>query len=264
MLRALWAAAAGMQAEEFYVDSIAHNLANVNTTAFKRNNIDFRDLVYAGFQRVGAGTLAGNPEPVVFVGAGVMAGTRGDMNQGNLEATGNPLDLAIEGEGFFRVLAPDGELFTRDGTFRLDAEGNVVTTAGYPLLGEGEQPLGFSGDLTAIEEIKVSDQGLVSIVRAGVKEEVGFIQLARFDNPAGLNPVGGNLYSPTDAAGELGERTPGSEGTGVLRQGFLERSNVDVLTEMTNLILAQRAYQLNARAIETADQMMALANNLRA
>ncbi len=262
MIRALWTAASGMVAQQLNVDTIANNLANVNTTGFKRMRVNFQDLPYEVVREADA-TLADQVLPQsIQVGHGVRpAGTYRHFSMGPLEQTDNPLDLAIQGEGFFKVLLPDGtEAYTRDGSFRLDARGRIVTADGFLLQvrGRGEVP----ADAT---EILISPEGTITARVPGEASprSVGEIPLYRFRNPAALHNLGQNLYRATPEAGEPTETAPGSGGTGRLAQGFLERSNVQVVEEMINLIVAQRAYEMNSKAVQTADDMLAVANQLR-
>lgn len=257
MLQALWAASAGMQAQQRAVDSIAQNLSNLNTPAFKRYRISFSDVLSgtlgnAGLNEAESGGIAG---------AGVLADVSKDFTHGSLEHTGRPLDLAIDGDGFFRVKLADGEAYTRDGTFHLDGSGVLVTSQGSPVLLEDGTFLQVPPARRA-EDIIVVSNGLVSLVKEdGELEALGTLGIVQFKNPAGLMPTGWNLYSATDQSGRA--TIPEVARTGRVKQGFLERSNVELTEEMANLIIAQRAYEINARAALVADQMMGLANNLR-
>lgn len=259
MLRALRTAALGMSAQQTGVDNIANNLANANTTGFKRQTVAFHDLLY---QHVRApGEEAGGARPAALqLGHGATAvATMRNFVQGSLSETGNPLDLALNGEGFFQVRRPDGSIaYTRDGTFTLNAEGTVVTQAGLPL----EPDLAVPPETL---EVMISHDGIVSVRLQGEPEpvEIGQIELALFTNPAGLRALGGNLYEQTDASGEPTVGTPGQDGLGQLLQGFLEASNVDVVQEMVNLITAQRAYELNSKMVQASEEMLQIATNVK-
>jgi flagellar basal-body rod protein FlgG len=262
MIRAMWTAATGMTAQQLNVDTIAHNLANVNTNAFKRSRAEFADLLYQ-IQRM-PGTSASNVGvfPVgVQVGAGVRPVTVAkEWVQGNLRQTGNELDVAIDGPGFFQVARPDGTImYTRVGSFKKDNVGNLVTGDGDTLNPVITIP---SGALS----LSIGQDGTVSVLLPGVTQasQVGQIQLTRFDNPSGLVAVGNNLFLDSFASGPPTQGTPGfSTGFGVIQQSFLESSNVNLAEEMVNMIIAQRSYEINSKAIQAADEMMQMANNLR-
>ncbi len=250
MLRSLWSAAAGMYAQQLRVDTIANNLANINTPGYKRVRTEFQDLLYQQL----AGDAAG---VTVEVGNGVrLSATNRIFIQGNLLETGNPLDLALEGDGFFVVNLPQGgRAFTRDGSFKLSSDGRLVTSEGYEVVmdGSGRMPEGTV-------EISVAADGTVSALVGGSDQprEVGTLRLATFPNPAGLAAIGHNLYRETRASGEA---RYGASARVV--QGYLEAANVELVGEMVALIMAQRAYELNSRSVKAADEMLALANNLR-
>jgi len=261
MIRALRTAASGMFAQELHVDTIANNLANVNTTGFKRSEVEFQDLLYQTLQMAGQLNQQGVNVPVqIEVGHGTRPiATEKIFSQGDTVATDNPLDLAINGDGFFQILMPDGSIaYTRDGSFKVSADGRIVTSEGYLL----QPDLVLPPDAT---EISVSRQGVVVVKTASSPEpeELGQIELARFVNPAGLSSIGGNLYVATAASGEPIVGVPGEEAMGTLLQGHLELSNVEVVKEMIDLIVAQRAYEINSKAIRSADEMLSMANNLR-
>ncbi len=261
MIRALRTAASGMYAQELHVDTIANNLANVNTTGFKRSEVEFQDLLYQTIQMAGQMNQEGVNVPVqIQVGHGTRpVATEKIFSQGDTVATNNPLDLAINGDGFFQILMPDGSLaYTRDGSFKVSADGRIVTSEGYLL----QPDLALPTDTT---EISISREGVVTVKTADNPEpqEIGQIELARFVNPAGLNSIGGNLYVPTAASGEPIVGTPGSESMGTLLQGHLELSNVEVVKEMIDLIVAQRAYEINSKTIRSADDMLGIVNSLR-
>ncbi len=261
MIRALWIAATGMEAQSLNVDVIANNLANVNTAGFKRSRADFQDLMYT--EQIPSGTRSSTQTKVptgIQVGEGVKpVAVQKIFSQGEYKQTGNPLDIAIEGDGFFQVLLPNGDLaYTRAGAFKLDDEGKIVTSDGYPIQPEITIP-------QDAETITIGADGTVSVTLPGQKEasQVGQIQLVKFINPAGLKSIGRNLFMPTDSSGDPVTGTPGEEGFGTLAQGYLEMSNVSVVEEMTNLIIAQRAYEVNAKAIQAADERLQMANKIK-
>jgi len=250
-----------MNAQEFNVDIIANNLANVNTTGYKKQRVEFQDLMYETLREAGSSAAEGVQIPTgIQVGLGSRtAATRKIFTQGTFQETGNPLDMVIEGDGFFQVLQPNGTVaYSRAGAFKMDSSGNVVTADGYPL----EPPLVIPSDSTSIS---VGSDGTVSATSAGESEPqtIGQVQLARFANPAGLRNLGHSLMSSTAASGEPSTGAPGLEGTGTIAQGMLEMSNVKVVEEMVNMITAQRAYEANSQAIRIADQMLEIANNTR-
>lgn len=257
MLRALWTAASGMSAQQLNVDTISNNLANVNTTGFKRQRVDYQDLFYQTLRE--PGTEEGSPNGLE-VGMGVYpVSTQKIFAGGAMERTDAPLDLAIEGNGFFQVALADGsKAYTRSGTFRLDGDGKIVTPDGYSLQPEMTIP-------ADAQEIVVGTNGLVSVRTTGstVPTDIGTIELASFSNPAGLRSLGHSLYAESPAAGDPVTGTGGLDGMGQIRQGMQERSNVSVVDEMVGMITAQRAYELSAKAIQTADDMIRISNNLR-
>jgi len=262
MDRAMWTAATGMQAQQTRIDTISNNLANVNTTGFKQSRADFQDQMYQVQRLPGASTSAAGTEvPTgVQIGLGVRTGSVSPIfEQGNLENTGNNLDLAIEGRGFFQVQTPDGQTaYTRAGTFKLDDQGRIVTPDGNPLLSGITVP----PDATSVN---ISQTGQVSVSQPGTATpvQVGQIQLATFANPAGLRAQGGNLFMESGASGPPQQGLPGTNGAGTVQQGYLEKSNVSVVNEMTSMIAGQRAYEVNSKAIKTADEMLQMANNLK-
>ncbi len=263
MMRSLWTAASGMIGQQFNIDTIAHNLSNVNTAGYKKGRPDFEDLLYQTIRSAGTPATRDTLVPTgIQVGHGVRpAATQKLYTQGSLQNTGNVLDLAIEGEGFFRVQLYDGSFgYTRDGTFKIDSNGQVVNSNGYKLSPEIIMPEGF-----VFSDISISQDGLVTVKRAGDDAiiEVGQIRVYRFVNPAGLKNVGQNLVKPTAGSGPPIEGRPGYTGMGRLQQGFLEMSNVQIVEEMVSMIVAQRAYELNSKAIITADSMLATANGLK-
>lgn len=265
MMRALWTAGSGMKAQQFNVDVISNNLANVNTTSYKKQRAEFKDLLYETLGR--AYMLEGMGKPVnLQVGHGTMpVATVKDFSMGPMEMTNNPLDFAIEGDAFFMVLGPRGDIvYTRDGSFKLSItdEGKKLTTAdGYPVLDDMGSEIIFNVDVSKLE---VSTEGELSYRdETGVMVPLGQrIGLVKFENREGLESIGRNLYAETSASGypipdgEIGEKS-------VLHQKFLEASNVQVVEEMVKLIVAQRAYELNSKAIQSSDEMLGMANNLR-
>lgn len=261
MLRALRTGALGMHAQQQGVDNIANNLANANTTGFKRSTIVFNDLLYQTVSAPGEGESSGAAAPALMqMGHGATAvATVRNFLQGSLSNTQNPLDLAINGQGFLQVSRPDGTVaYTRDGTLTQSADGTIVTQAGLPI----EPEITIPPDAT---QINISQDGVVSALIAGETSavELGQIELARFNNIAGLRSIGGNLYEESAASGEPIISTPGEEGLGLISQGFIEASNVEVVQEMVNLITAQRAYEVNSKVVTTADQMLAQANQIK-
>ncbi|HEY8548660.1 MAG TPA: flagellar basal-body rod protein FlgG [Vicinamibacterales bacterium] len=260
MIRALYTAASGMNAQQTNIDNIAHNLANVNTTGFKKARVEFEDLVYQQVRTPGSPNSTSTEVPIgLEVGLGTRAvGTARDFANGNLKNTNAPLDIAIQGQGFFQVTLPDGRTaYTRAGAFHMNAEGMLVTAEGYAL----EPQITIPPDATSIS---ISKEGVVSVAIAGqtATQEVGTLELATFQNPAGLQAIGGNFFTVTTASGEPTTGAPGTEGMGTLQQGFLEESNVSIVEEMINMILGQRAYEANSRVVRTADDMLAQVNNL--
>jgi flagellar basal-body rod protein FlgG len=260
MIRALYTAATGMNAQQANIDNVAHNLANVNTTGFKKSRIEFEDLVYQQVRAAGAAASAGTEAPVgLESGLGTRAvATSRNFSAGNLRATGAPLDLAIEGQGFLQVSMPDGtKAYTRAGAFHLDAQGAIVTNEGYPLEPNITIP-------SNAESVTISKDGVVSAQLAGqaASQTLGSIELVNFANTGGLRALGGTLFAATTASGEPESGAPGLDGRGTLVQGFLEDSNVSVVEEMVNMIIGQRAYEANSRVIKATDEMLAQVNNL--
>jgi flagellar basal-body rod protein FlgG len=260
MIRAMYTAATGMKGQQFSVDVIANNLANVNTTAFKKSQVQFRDLLYSTLQAAGSQAGNGNLLPTgLQVGSGSeIAATVRHNAQGVPEITSRELDVAVQGEGFFKIRLPSGEnAYTRAGAFSLDNQGKLVTPEGFPLVPQITIPN------TALS-IQVAKTGEVTYLVAGQAEAVqaGTVTLTRFPNVAGMRTEGANLYFETGASGAPQESRPGANGAGVLLQGTLERSNVEVATELVNLIIAQRSYEVNSRVIRSADEMMQEVNGL--
>lgn len=263
MMRSLWTAASGMTGQQFNIDTISNNLSNVNTTGFKKNRADFEDLLYQTLRLAGTPATEVTVVPVgIQVGHGVKAAaTQKIYTQGALQATGNVSDLAIEGEGFFRVLLYDGTYgYTRDGAFKIDSNGQIVNSNGYRLMPEVILPEDFIR-----ESLTISQDGRVSVKVAGNDDilEVGQLELYRFVNPAGMQAVGENLLKVTNASGDPIGGRPGFDGMGKVIHKFLEMSNVSVVQEMVNMIVAQRAYELNSKAIQTTDNMLSTATNLK-
>lgn len=261
MIRSLWTSATGMQAQELNIDVIANNLANVNTSGFKKSRAEFQDLLYESIRPAGA---ASSQDTTVPTGIQLGHGTRPAavsklFTQGDFQNTQNELDWAIEGDGFFQIELPNGDTsYSRAGEFSLDADGRIVNPDGFPLLPQLTIP-------TDTVSISVGMDGTVSVIQAGdqTPTEIGQVQLARFVNPAGLRSLGKNLYVPTEASGSEITGTPGETGLGTIAQGFLEMSNVSVVDEMVSMITAQRAYETNSKVIQTADDMLQMANNLK-
>lgn len=260
MIRALYTAATGMKGQQFNVDVIANNLANVNTTGFKRAQVQFRDLLYSTQQAPGAPAGAGNILPTgMQVGSGSeVASTARVFAQGVPEITGRSLDIAIQGEGFFKLRLPSGEFgYSRAGTFSKDSQGQLVSPEGYPLVPQVVVPANATSVLVAkTGEVSYEVSGQATPVQAGS------VTLSRFANPAGLRADGSNIYFETAASGVAQDVAAGQNGAGQLVQGALERSNVEVATELVNLIIAQRSYEVNSRAIRSSDEMMQQVNNL--
>jgi len=262
MMRSLWTAATGMTGQQFNLDTIANNLANVNTAGFKKSRVDFEDLIYEVLKSPGTPIATGSVLPTgVHVGHGVaIAATQKIHSLGHLQETQNPLDIAIEGKGFFQLLLPDGSIgYTRDGSFKMDSEGKLVTSNGHILQPEIVLP----ADTT---QITITEDGMVIVIVGNdlkTPQEVGKIELVRFANPSGLIPIGKNIFKESAASGDPVTGTPGTEGFGRIAQGFLELSNVNIVDEMVNMIIAQRAYELNSRAIQTGDAMLGIVSTLK-
>jgi flagellar basal-body rod protein FlgG len=248
-----------MNAQQANIDNVAHNLANVNTTGFKKSRVEFEDLVYQQIKTAGTPTSTESEAPVgLETGLGARAvATARNFSTGNLRATNNPLDLAIEGIGFFQVTLAGGETgYTRAGALHLNGQGQLVTADGQQV----EPAITIPANATTVS---ISKDGIVSVsVPGNGPQQVGTIELASFQNPAGLEARGGNMYVATTASGDPTTGVPGSEGLGSLAQGFLEDSNVSVVEEMVNMILGQRAYEANSRVIRAADEMLQQVNNL--
>ncbi len=261
MIRALYSAASGMSAQQLNIDNIANNLANANTVGYKARRAQFQDLLYQNL--IAPGASAGQ-STIVPTGLQLGLGTKASSNeivfaQGNFASTSNPLDVVIEGRGFFQIKQTSGETaYTRAGSFHLDANGNIVTSNGDQLVPQVTIP-------STAQSISIAGDGTVSYVLTGQTQAqvAGQITLANFQNPAGLNSIGNSLYLPTDASGNPIVGTPGgTEGLGALQQGYVEQSNVSIVDEFINLITSQRAYEANSKVVKAADDMYQQANNL--
>ena len=252
MLKAFSTAATGMEAQQRMVDVTANNLANINTNGFKRSTLDFQDLLYVKIRASGTEVASGITAPAgLEIGSGVrVASTVKVFSGGELQNTNRPLDVAISGEGFLQVSLPGGELrYTRDGGLQLNAEGQLVTSTGYTI----EPSISIPTDA---ESVDIAKDGGVNVTVGDTVSVIGNIELARFPNPPGLSSEGDNLFAATEASGTATTGTPGDSGFGTLQAGFLEKSNVQMITELVNLIKAQRAYETNSRAIRAADEML--------
>lgn len=259
MLRSMMTAASGMKAQQMQVDSIANNIANVNTHGFKKSRLSFRSLLYQTFREPGAPSAANQIDATgLQIGSGVeISGSMKVWTPGELELTGGNLDLAIRGEGFFRVILPNGEeRYTRNGSFRRDLNGQIVTSEGYPLEGSPTIPQ------EAIGVVIATDGTVSAMVEGQPPAQVGQIQLHRFSNPAGLKAQGGNYFSETASSGVPQASVGGQNGAGTFEQGMLERSNVQTVDELVSLIVAQRNYEVNSRAIRVSDDMLQQTNQL--
>ncbi|MCD6103369.1 MAG: flagellar basal-body rod protein FlgG [Thermotogaceae bacterium] len=260
MMISLYSAATGMWAQQYKLDTVSNNLANVDTTGYKKVRAEFQDLVYQYSKNAGSPTAVNSTIPTgIYVGHGTrLSATTRIFSLGNMEQTGNALDLAITGDGFFQIQLQDGRIaYTRDGAFKVDSQGRVVTANGLALIPNIVIPQ----DAVAIN---ISPDGIFAAeMQDGTIQNLGNVTLVRFVNPAGLKAMGDNLYMETTASGAAIEGTPGQDGFGSLQQGYLEKSNVDVVKEMVDMITAQRAYELNARSIQTADDMLRTASTLK-
>jgi flagellar basal-body rod protein FlgG len=260
MLRSLSIAATGMSAAEAKLDTIANNLANSNTVGFKRQDVQFEDLLYQNVRTPAEDNTGATPPVGVQAGSGArVVSTPRSFTQGAINQTGNPLDLAIEGSGFLPVTLPTGDIaYTRAGSLQLDATGRLVTTDGYPM----DPPINIPADTTAVA---IAADGTVTVTepKSTTPNKVGQLQLVMFPNPPGLNATGHNLYAATASSGEPTTGLSGIDGRGTFLQGSTESSNVDVVTEMVNMISTQRAYELNSKVISTADEMLRDATQLK-
>lgn len=255
MINSLWIAKTGMEAQQTQLDVISHNLANVSTTGFKRNNAVFEDLIYQNLRQVGANTTEQNQLPTgLHLGLGVRTvATSRNFVQGSLQQSNNNLDVAINGNGFLQVTMPDGTIgYTRDGSFQLDSQGRLVNSSGLPVGNGITLPPGTTS-------VSIDATGAVSALLQGntAPQPMGQLAMANFINPAGLEPIGQNLFKESAASGQPQQGTPGTNGLGTLKQGYLEASNVNVVQELVTMIQTQRAYEMNSKAISTSDQMLA-------
>jgi len=258
MLRAFSTAATGMTGQQKMVDVIANNLANVNTSGFKRSQVNFQDLLYVTMEEPGTEIASGINSPTgMEIGSGVRAASTVKIfTAGELQNTGNPLDIAIAGDGFLQVTMPNGDLrYTRDGSLLINGKGQLVTSSGYALQPSITIPEGSTVNIEKDGGVNVADP-------SGTQSVVGTIQLARFPNASGLSSEGDNLYAETEASGTPTTGTAGDNGFGTIQAAFLEKSNVQMVTELVNLITAQRAYEINSRAIRAGDEMLQTANNI--
>ena len=254
MINSLWIAKTGMSAQQTQLDVISHNLANVSTTGYKRNSAVFEDLIYQNLRQVGANNDEQNQLPTgLHLGLGVRTvATSRNFTQGSLQQSNNNLDVAINGNGFFGVTMPDGTIgYTRDGSFQLDAQGRLTTSSGLPVANGITIPPGTTA-------VSISADGAVSALLPGnpAPQPMGQLAMSSFINPAGLEPIGQNLFKESAASGQPQEGTPGTNGLGVIKQGYLETSNVNVVQELVTMIQTQRAYEMNSKAIQTSDQML--------
>lgn len=259
MMRSLWSAATGMIAQQLNIDTISNNLANVNTIGFKKSRAEFEDLIYQTHKIAGSITQGDVRVPTgIQVGMGVRPTTvHKFFSQGDYQNTSNPLDMAIEGEGFFQVQVGDDVAYTRAGAFKLNQDGTVVSANGYVLQPEFTVP-------AETKHISITEGGTITALDANGEElATADIPLYTFINPAGLEARGKNLYTPTEASGEATEGEPGVDNTGTIAQGFLEMSNVEVVEEMVGMIVGQRAYEVNSKAIQTSDAMLQIAVQLK-
>jgi len=259
-MRALFIAASGMHAQQINIDVIANNLANVNTSGFKKGRADFEDLFYQTVRAAGTNASTNTEVPTgIHLGYGSRpAATQKIFTQGDFKPTNEELDMVIEGDGFFQITLPDGTTgYTRAGHFQRDSTGQIVTPDGNPL----SPAITIPADATSIQ---IASDGTVSVQQAGTTvAQIGAIQLARFINPAGLKAIGSNLFLETPSSGTPVTGTPGQTGIGTIRQGILEMSNVNMVDELVSMIIGQRAYEINSKAIQTADRMMEVAGTLK-
>lgn len=259
MMRSLWTSATGMIAQQLNIDVISNNLANVNTIGFKKNRAEFEDLLYQNMRIAGTETVGGQRIPTgIQVGMGVRPTTVHKLfSQGDYQNTENPLDLAIEGDGFFRIDVNGVEAYTRAGAFKLNDEGTIVTANGHPLDPEFQVPE------DTVNLVVTSDGNITALGRGGEELANAEIPIYAFTNPAGLKAAGRNLYYPTEASGDAVQGVPGEDQFGTITQGYLEMSNVEIVDEMVNMIVGQRAYEINSKAIQTSDAMLQTATNLK-
>jgi flagellar basal-body rod protein FlgG len=261
MLRSLFIAATGMEAQKLNIDVISNNLANVNTAGFKKSRADFQDLLYQSIRTPGATSAEGSQIPSgIQVGMGVKpVAVQKIFVQGDFVQTGNNLDTVIEGNGFYQILMPDGTTsYTRSGAFKLDNEGRIVNSDGYPL----EPSITIPSNTTSIS---ISSDGKISVTQPGTSTptQIGQIEISNFINPGGLIALGKNLLQQSGSSGDPVTGNPGTNGLGTISQGYIEMSNVNVVEEMVNMIVSQRAYEINSKSVQASDQMLQVANNLR-
>ena len=259
MQRSLFIAATGMEAQKVNIDVISNNLANVNTTGFRKSRADFQELVYQGLKSAGVTSADGTEAAGIQIGLGTkLAAVQKIFQQGDFVNTANPLDLVIEGDGFFQISLPDGDTaYTRAGTFKLDSSGNIVNSDGYAMEPSVTIPAGTLS-------ITISNDGTVSVLTAGSSTPTvaGQIELAQFINPGGLHAMGKNLFKATDASGSVTTGNPDADGRGSIGQGFIELSNVNIVEEMVSMIVSQRAYEINSKVVQASDEMLRLTNNI--
>ncbi len=261
MIRSMYSAATGMEAQQLYMDTISHNLSNVNTTGFKRLKMEFQDLMYQTLKAPGIRNAEGEMAPTgIEVGLGVKpSATQRIFEQGALNRTGNAMDVAIDGEGFFQVEMPDGTTaYTRDGSWKQTSDGTIVNSNGYPIFPSINIPEGA-------QQLGINESGKVTVILAGqnTSTEIGQIELARFVNPAGLRALGGNLFGVSEASGEPIVENAKENGMGTINQYYIETSNVQVVEEMVSMITAQRAYEIVSKSIQVSEEMLQVANNLK-
>lgn len=261
MIRGLYTAASGMNAQQHQIDVTSNNIANVNTAGFKKDRAEFQDLMYETLNYTAGSTSATTKNPTgIDVGLGVrISGIQKSFLQGDLKSTGNTLDIAVEGKGFFQITTPNGETaYTRNGAFKLDSEGAIVNASGYRLSPEIVVPANLT-------DLNIAADGLVTAKdpATGTTNELGQITLVDFINPSGLTPSGDSLFLASDVSGDPIEANPGTDQFGMLRQGMIESSNVALVNEMVDLITAQRAYEANSKSITTTDDMLDIINRLK-
>lgn len=261
MIRCMMTAATGMEAQQLYMDTISNNLSNVNTTAFKRSKVEFQDLMYQTLREPGIRNFEGSMAPSgIETGLGVKpSATQKIFEQGQLNRTENELDWAVQGEGLYQIMLPDGTLaYTRDGAFKRSSDGTIVSSSGFMLYPQVTIPEQSS-------ELTVTADGHVSVKLPGedTSTDIGQVELVRFVNPSGLKSLGGNLYTQSDASGDPVVSSPGEEGAGTILQKYTESSNVQIVEEMVNMISAQRAFEIISKSIQVSEEMMQVANNLK-
>lgn len=261
MIRSLYTAATGMEVQQLFMDAISHNLSNVNTTGFKRQKMEFQDLMYQTLREPGVRNPEGSMAPSgIDVGLGVRAAANQRIfEQGSINQTGNIYDVAIEGDGLFQISLPDGSTaYTRDGSFKPSSDGTLVTSSGFIVEPQISIPEGAS-------EIEIGPNGQVSVILPGenAPTQIGQFELARFVNPAGLKALGGNLFAATEASGQPIVGLPGDQGMGTIRQNAVEASNVQIVEEMVNMIQAQRAFEIVSKSIQVSEDMLQVTNNLK-